>query len=163
MGKSNFKGCIDAPPHIFLQLTPSGKAQKISTRTTEHCQSPSWGWGAGRLDWKARGEIRIRVGVVWMTKGIELRKGTLISSWTIDFWQLKSHWQHKNEETARFETMFFWKDGTGSLGYCCQTELVPYICSPYACVPMVKKGCDSKIESEKEEDSFQILAGLICA
>ena len=44
MGKSNFKGCIDAPPHIFLQLTPSGKAQKISTRTTEHCQSPSWGW-----------------------------------------------------------------------------------------------------------------------
>ena len=57
MGKSNFKGCIDAPPHIFLQLTPSGKAQKISTRTTEHCQSPSWGcWGAGWIEGKGRNQ-----------------------------------------------------------------------------------------------------------
>lgn len=44
-----------------------------------------------------------------------------------------------------------------------QLNLFLILCSPYACVPMVKKGCDSKIESEKEEDSFQILAGLICA
>ena len=72
MGKSNFKGCIDAPPHIFLQLTPSGKAQKISTRTTEHGQSFRLGClGAGWIE--ARGKIRIRVGV--RDKGIELRKG----------------------------------------------------------------------------------------